>query len=153
MASTHQAGEDSRVDKLVREHGNSKENTPGVGIAGEGVDGSKPVQPSKQVRNSKGWDGKLRVDRKALRSVRSGRDDGVEDEGRGEGHSDGEGDGSDGEEEDDDDDDDDDDDSSGDEAVGGGGGGAATATVPAETGLEKRRVEVKDGEEIEADEG
>ena len=149
MASDHHTGKQTRMDKL-EEHVDGKENNSGVGFASKNSDGIKPAQTSKQVRNSKGWDGKLRVDKRALSSMQDGRDGGVESERKGL-------DGSDGEEEEEDDDDDDDD-SSVDEAVsgggsGGGGGGASTVAMQAERDTVNRRVEVKDGEEIEADEG
>lgn len=156
MASIHSVVEDDGRASNPVEHGIGKENNAGVsvGVASEAAsadaDEIKSGQSSKQVRNSKGWDGKLRVDRRALRSMQTGRDDGAEYEGRGKGDS----------EEEEEEDEDDDDDSSGEDEVAGradggvGDGDGVTAVVPpAETGVGNSRVEVKDGEEIEADEG
>ena len=155
MASIHSiVGDDARASNPV-EHGNGKENNAGVsvGVASEAAstdaDESKPNQSSKQVRNSKGWDGKLRVDRRALRSMQTGRDDGAEYGGKEKGDS----------EEEEEEEDDDDDSSGEDEAAGradggvGDGDGITAVVPPAETGVGNSRVEVKDGEEIEADEG
>ena len=120
--------------------------------AGEESHTSKPdehenrsTQSPKQVRNSKGWDGKLRVDKRALKSMQGGRGGDVDSVGERKGISDGGNGDSDDEEGDSSEDED--------ETVDGEGGGVVPAVVPAEPGSENRKVEVRDGEEIEADEG
>ena len=152
MASSSQfQGQGHDSSTVPTEHAESMVNRGHIDIAPHATD-HKPTQSSKVVRDSKGWDGKLRVDKKALKLMQhqgggggGGAHNGMEntEEMDAEAKSDS---GT-------DDDDDDDSEESKTEVVRGHD--SSVAAVPAEAGLAAgdRRVEIKDGEEIEADEG